>query len=331
MTRETPPKPRTLERPPRTPKPVERPLDGGPVGGPEVWRTVDGVAFCHWDRWLLRLALDDKGGLAGLAWLLRERVTDPVRICDKNDAEALHLQMVDLQKRLARVGRTPETLLDDEERASVWLARKAVQRVWRSGPRERTRAMRDTPRRLLSQRAMRGHWASFPVSPAEYEASLRDVVGDTSNVPHWATGDLASRIESFVSLRVLVATPAERLALRRAAMTVIVGVMNDVDDSLAAMATCYGEIERAYLDDLRAFPARATLLRDLVEFATWEIYGLTQGVGGFLAGLDARDADAALRAIRRLSRELRAAFRVSHAVERLKQLRAAVPTARVDD
>lgn len=309
MTRDRPSKPQLRERPSRAPKPSERPLDDGPVGGPELWRTVDGVAFCHWDRWLLRLALDDKGGLAGLAWLLRERVTDPVRICDKDDAEALHMQMVDLQKRLARVGRTPETLLDDEERASVWLARKAVQRVWRSGPRERTRAMRDTPRRLLSQRAVRGHWASFPVSPAGYEASLRGVVGDTSNVPHWATGDLASRIESFVELRATNATPAERLALRRAAMTVIVGVMNDVDDSLADMATCYEEIERAYLDDLRSYPARALLLRDLVEFATWEGYGLTQGVEGFLAGLDARDADAALRAMRRLSRELRAAFR----------------------
>src|SRR5438105_4805847 len=103
-----------------------------------MWRTIDGVVFCHWDRWLLRLALADEGGLVALAWLLRERVRDPKRVCDKDAAEALDLQMADLQRRFAQVQRTPETMLDAEERASTWLYQKAFRRVWHSGPHRRT-------------------------------------------------------------------------------------------------------------------------------------------------------------------------------------------------
>lgn len=41
---------------------LERPdevLDDGPRLGTEPWREIDGVRFCHWDRWLLRLALTE--------------------------------------------------------------------------------------------------------------------------------------------------------------------------------------------------------------------------------------------------------------------------------
>jgi hypothetical protein len=33
------------------------PLDDGARNGTEHWRDFAGVSFCHWDRWLLRLAL----------------------------------------------------------------------------------------------------------------------------------------------------------------------------------------------------------------------------------------------------------------------------------
>jgi hypothetical protein len=33
------------------------PLDDGPRDGTEHWREIAGVGFCHWDRWLLTLAL----------------------------------------------------------------------------------------------------------------------------------------------------------------------------------------------------------------------------------------------------------------------------------
>lgn len=34
----------------KLPRSGERPLDDEVRYGPEVWREVEGVAFCHWDR-----------------------------------------------------------------------------------------------------------------------------------------------------------------------------------------------------------------------------------------------------------------------------------------
>ena len=290
----------------RARKPEQRPLDDGVIDGPETWRTVAGVEFCHWDRWLLRLALTEKGGFAGLAWILRDRFTDPKRTCNKDEAEALHLQMLDLQRRLDQTQQTPETLLDAEERASEWLYQKAFRRVWRSGPRIRTAAMMDTPRRRLSTRALRGHWNAFPVSPARYEPGLRMAVGDLSRATHWMTGEVARTIEVHVKMFGAGAPFDQRLALHRAAMTVVVDAMEYLDDSLASMAMMYEEIERGYLDALRAFPERKALLRDLVEFAVWEGYGLTTRVDDFLSQLSEDDADVALAALAALIRELKA-------------------------
>lgn len=57
------------------PRPTERPLDDGVRYGSETWREIDGVAFCHWDRWLLRLALAEQGGLDAIERELRARTS----------------------------------------------------------------------------------------------------------------------------------------------------------------------------------------------------------------------------------------------------------------
>ncbi|WP_437650294.1 hypothetical protein [Sorangium sp. So ce362] len=93
-------------RPP--PQPAERPLDDGVRYGPETWREIDGVAFCHWDRWLLRLALAEPRGLAAIQRELRARTAN--RRLDRDVAEAMLAQVVDLRGRLARLARTPEAI-----------------------------------------------------------------------------------------------------------------------------------------------------------------------------------------------------------------------------
>lgn len=313
----------------KTPRPAERPLDDGVRSGTEVWREVDGVTFCHWDRWLLRLALDEKGGFEAIAWQWRQRAIDPKRRADTDAAEAMYLQMVDLRKRLARVQRTPETMLDDEERASLWLYRKAYLRVWKSGPHHRTSAMLDTPRKRLALRALRGHWERYPVSPARYEGALRRVVAaEWRDVSWWATGALANDLDREVEIIALttVADPAERLALYRAALTVVVEAMSIVDDSGADMAEIYRGFERTWLALLREEPMGGELLRDVLEFATWEDYGLTEGVEGFLSGLGEQDADRALAELSVIVRELRE-HRLEHQLATARRLRGAVLAA----
>ncbi|XXY48761.1 hypothetical protein WME91_53030 [Sorangium sp. So ce269] len=57
----------------RLPQPAERRLDDGVRYGPETWREIDGVVFCHWDWWLLRLALAEPRGFDAIAREFRAR------------------------------------------------------------------------------------------------------------------------------------------------------------------------------------------------------------------------------------------------------------------
>lgn len=191
--------------------PVLRPLDDGARYGPEVWRVIDGIEFCHWDRWLLRLALKEVGGLDPIEREFRARRRKQRSI--DTVAEAMLAQVADLRDRLARAARTAESLLDADERASEWLLKKAFKRVWHDGPNRMTAAMRDTPRRRLEQRALRGHRGGFPVSPARFEDALRRIVG--TGYVHWnMTGPVTRMLETEIDILILsTSSDLERLAL----------------------------------------------------------------------------------------------------------------------
>ena len=60
-------------REPRPQRPTEVPLDEGTRDGTEPWRDVNGIQFYDWDRWLLRLALDEPKGLQSIAHEFRCR------------------------------------------------------------------------------------------------------------------------------------------------------------------------------------------------------------------------------------------------------------------
>jgi hypothetical protein len=308
-----------MSKKPRAPRPApttERPLDDGARDGTEIWRSFDGVDFCHWDRWLLRLALTEPPGLASIAGEFRGRATR--RTWEGRSAEAMLAQIADLEVRLGRLGLTPASALDDEERASEWLRKKAFKRVWHDGPHRSTEAMRRTPRALLEQRALRGNWSVFPSSPAPHADALSAVVGKglydyrgtglvvtllelKAEERQYAAGGL---FESLTQLRTENGD-FERLALHRAALTVAIEAMEQVDDSDGEMAEFFREHERAYLALVRQYAATPGLLRDLLELATWEDYGLFEGLEGFLSTLSEPHADEALRELARVIAELR--------------------------
>ena len=81
------------------PKPAtEVPLDDGPRDGTEPWREIDGVGFCHYDRWLLRLSLEEPEGLNSIVAEFRRRSRRSGRTDDV--AEAMLAQLADLAARV---------------------------------------------------------------------------------------------------------------------------------------------------------------------------------------------------------------------------------------
>jgi hypothetical protein len=295
----------TRRRVPRPRLPTETPLDDGARRGTDPWRELDGVVFCHWDRWLLRLSLGEPDGLRAIARSLERRTSAPH--APDLEAEALLAQLADLEARLVAVGRAPAMLLDEVERTSTWLQTKAFRRIWHAASFSRTAAMQRTPRNLLAQRARSGHSAAFPISPACYVGELQAAIGDGRH-DYWTTW-LAVELFEVTAQRLLAraSTDDERLAVRRAILTAAIDAVERIDDSDGEFAQQFREHERAYLALVRNCIGRQGLLRDLLELVVWEDYGLFQEIEPFLRTLPETAADRALRELARVISELRAA------------------------
>ncbi|MEZ4446156.1 MAG: hypothetical protein R3B72_44175 [Polyangiaceae bacterium] len=91
---------------------------------------------------------------------------------DRHDVEAKLSHLLDLETRLLCAGLTHADLLKDVT-IDYRLRRRANDKVMqRPIDRSPSPAMVNTPRKVLSERAMRGHWERFPVNPAELEESF---------------------------------------------------------------------------------------------------------------------------------------------------------------
>jgi hypothetical protein len=278
------------------------PLDDGAREGTAPWREVAGVRFCHWDRWLLRLSLDETEELRSIERTFQQRAA--ASRGPDSVAEAMLAQLADLEARLTTLRRTPATVLDDVERASTWLHAKAFRRVWHATSIRRTAAMDRTPRKLLEQRAHSGHWSAFPMSPAPYVAELTSVIGDGC-YDHRASGFVIALLDTTGERLLRCAkTDEEQLAIRRAALTTVIDAMERVDDSDGDLGEHFRDHEHAYLQLLRGRIDGPGLLRDLLELAVWEDYGLFHEVEPFLRTLSEPHADLALRELARIIAEL---------------------------
>jgi hypothetical protein len=261
------------------------------IFGPETWREVRGVAFTYWDRWLLRLGVDDADGMAGVVRRLEEQRKK--RSFYQDDAEAKLAQVANLSARLQELNVEPPEVLGEVDATDTRLLRKAHDKIFEQTGGRFTPAMRDTPRKRLRERATRGQWKDFPVSPSGFERELWSKIGGQQDLGWRQTGCLADAIESEVDAAVsTLSDDGERIAIYRATMTVIVESMERVDDSLADMATTFSNIWESYrsLHWERAGMPAAVLFRDLIEFTVWEDYGLVDGLDAVFQGLAPDDA-----------------------------------------
>ncbi len=245
---------------------------------------------------------------------------------ERATAEAMLAQIVYLKARLERIGRTPASALDDEEKAREWLRKKALKRVWHSAPQRKTEAMRRSPRAVIEERALRGNWSALAVSPAPYADKLSAVIGD-GYYDHRGTAIIVTLLESAILRALLhVGNDAERAAIHRAVLTVLIGAMGRVDDSYDEVGELFREHQRSFLDMIRASARDRGVMRDLLELVIWEDYGLFVGVERFLAALSEPHADVAVRVLAPILAELRRE-RLTYALGNALRLRRALLAA----
>lgn len=276
------------------------------IHGPEPWRTVQRVTFTHWDRWFLRLAVEDDDNWVTLEKTLQERRYSVTH--STSDAEAKLSHMADLCNRLAKVRKTPRAVLRQEvdDRALLYKAKTKIFDQYLDR-KYATAAMQNTPRRRLKKQALRGHWSRFPASPSLFEESIFDPESARPFYGENATMRLADRIERRVERLIRRADDvAEQLAIYRAAMTAILVAVERANDSCG----CLGETFSLVLDGYRAVPWKDTgidaevFFADLIEFATWEDYGLIDALQGFFKAISPEERDIVFRLLDRIEAEL---------------------------
>jgi hypothetical protein len=228
-----------------------------PVRGTDPWKQVGGVEFSYWDLWFL--------------------------------SKLSHA--ADLRARLALAGATAGDLVGDSA-GDRKLQRKARVMLLEREARDShpSPAMVRTPRRVLSERALRGGWPSFPVSPAPFDAIfMGDVEARLPSTPE-ATFRLVERLR--VALDRLVAersgNAAALLAVHRAHLTALREAFARANDSFGELGVTLEKGVATYC----ALPWRDTELgpdhyySDILELAAWECHGVSWREGRFpgLAG-----------------------------------------------
>jgi len=164
-----------------------------------------------------------------------------------------------------------------------------------------------TPRRMLQARAREGNWGAFPVSPRPYFARF-DALYRGGYFDYRGVGLLVLQLEIEGDRMLAMAScDDERLAVRRAILGACVESTAHVDDSGRDLCDHFREREQQYLAELQPYVERRGILRDLLELATWEDYGLFQHLYPFIGQLPEAVADLVVSELAQIIGKLREA------------------------
>jgi hypothetical protein len=218
--------------------------------GPEPWRTApDGTVWSHWDRWFCLVAvLDYHGDLDDLESVLVDKLHAPGLLASRRDLEAKLSHLADLRSRLDDAGASAADVAADDTRVRARARKKVLDQALEV--RALTPPMRATPRARLRERALRGWWPRFPMSPAGFYEKFRRNV----------------EVAGFVSSG----------ALYRAYQTALYELTERADDSSGALGQERTAALLTYLDlDWRAGGLDAEIYwRDLCDFLVLDDYAL---------------------------------------------------------
>jgi hypothetical protein len=246
-----------------------------PIYGPEPWRTKRDAVWSYWDLWFCVVAVaDNDGDLGGLAAAIEDRGGS--FLSDTVEAKLSHLD--DLRVRLTEA-RIDAAALAGDASADARVRGKARTKVLKQGlyPRDLTDAMRHPPRGRLYERALRGRWDRFAVSPEPFYERLANGLGEGYR-SKGQTFALERRIEAARERldRITATDPSARLAARRALVAFCYRAMERCDDSFGLI----GELAREALFTYARLPlapagiAAEDWCEDLCELLIWEDWGL---------------------------------------------------------
>ena len=146
------------------------------IYGPEHWATRHRAVWSYWDVWFCVVAIaDHDGDLDALA----EAIEHQGRTFGGATAESKLSHLDDLKRRMADAGVDAHALAAGEE-TEPKTRTKARAKVLKQGlyPRDMTEPMSHTPRQRLYERALRGRWHLFAVSPEPYYQRLSNGLGE---------------------------------------------------------------------------------------------------------------------------------------------------------
>ena len=245
-----------------------------PIYGPERWTTKRTV-WSYWDLWFCLVALTDH---AGDLDALSEAIENGGRMLGGGTVKSKLSHLDDLKLRMAQAGIDARALAGDQD-TEPRTRTKARTKVLKQGlyPRDMTEAMWHTPRHRLDERALRGRWHLFPVSPEPFHERLANGLGDGYR-SKGQTFRLARQLEAAIERldRKTSKDPPARLAARRALVTWCYQAMERCDDSYGVI----GELARDTLLTYATLPHDPTGIvaenwcEDLCELLAWEDWGL---------------------------------------------------------
>jgi len=268
---------------------------------------VGGAAFnvSYWDLWFALVAARDFGGDLD-AVFKKVGAVDRSTYFDRNSTERKRSHIRDFQKRLRSAGLTIGEVVKNFGAAAKSEILRARRRV--SEPNERQRewspAMHRTPRIIGRERALRGWWPQFPVSPDAFAEELRAKFQWDDFYTERQSFDVGRKLGRWLEKANKMLTAgraAEAQSLLRAWMTVIVELMESVDDSCGVVGDTFGEGFEAYLkiDIVDTRIAEETYFPDLLTFLVWENYGLTfKKFDGYFERLSSEQANVCIRHLR---------------------------------
>jgi len=251
----------------------------------------------YWDLWFALVAvMMHNGDLDRLADRIKE---EKGVFYDRRSIERKRCHIRDLKRRLDEGSIIPADIV----LAAVDLAktekRRAIRKVSESIHRERefSEPMRNTPRKRRFDHALRGYWDMFPVSPKSSAKTIGAHFRSKTFYSKNASFGIARTFDGYVeeAKKLLEAgKAAQAQAILRGWLTVIVELMEKVDDSFGSIGMSFGEGFAVYLkispeqtgiDEGVFFP-------DLLDFLIWEDYGLTNdGIEGYFRRLSEGQAD----------------------------------------